>query len=130
MRFLVFDDVATHLLPESFWIAKSIKVIILQLECDTQVAPKLINQIGILLRCLGNDGAHFHRGSHQNRGLVLDHFEVFGNGDIVAIFKIHVPLLALTDFERGFAEQFCKISKHRWLVLLKVLVRQNQHGVA
>ena len=86
-------------------IAVNIEVVVLQLEGQTELFAKLVEQLSIALVGIGHQCAHLRRTGQQNARFQANHLDVLLFAHVVAMLEIHIILLSFTNFKGGFGEQ-------------------------
>ena len=98
--FLVVQDVSSDCLSEDFRVGVCVEPVVGNLEGESKVISVFVQQVAILLRCLGYQGSHFCGTCNQNSRLQPYHLHVVLHRHLLKVFEIHVVLLPFADFCR------------------------------
>ena len=124
---LVVHDVAADFLAEGFGVAPHVEHVVAQLEGETHVDASLIEEVGLGVVAVGDEGSRLEGTAQQDRGLETNHVDILLDGDIVAVLVVHVPLLAFINLDGCLVEQ---VHDGPAGTARNVLCGDGQHGVA
>ena len=127
---LVAEDVASNALAESLWVAPAVEPVVLQLECQSDVGTEAIEDVGILLRSLADDGTHLERAAQEHRSLQAYHLDVFLFSHVVAALKLEIELLTFANLDSGAGEEFKDWAQQYGAGLGNMFESHRQHGIA
>ena len=101
---LVAQYVSSNALAKRLEVSIHIKIVVLQLESQSQFLPKLIELLGFLFGGSAQQGTYLDSTRQKDGGLEPYHFYVLAFLDVVPCLKVHVHLLPIANLQSGLGK--------------------------
>ena len=126
---LVGSDITPNSLTKHLGITIYIEEIILQLESQADLLAKLIEIVSILSRSISQNGTNLQGTSQKHTGLEANHLDILLFLHIIAVLKLHIILLSLSNLKGCSSKELHHLGKMLIVALCHSLVSQHQHTV-
>ena len=130
IRFLVIQNIASYLFPETGRVAIHVQPIVLQLERQPQRLAETVDTIRIRLARSAYNRPYLQRSSQQHGCFQANHLDIFRFGHIVPTLEFHIVLLTLANFKSRFQEQLDDSPRVRSFRAGDITESDDLHGIA